>query len=54
MISMTTLIHSMTSYQRNKQQKQNEKEETVELLEKKETPQEEYSRLLEEIKKRSI
>ena len=31
--------------------KTNEKEETVELLEKKETPQEEYSRLLEEIKK---
>ena len=31
--------------------KKNEEEETVELLEKKETPQEEYSRLLEEIKK---
>ena len=29
----------------------NDKEEIVELLEKKETPQEEYSRLLEEIKK---
>ena len=29
----------------------NEEEETVELLEKKETPQEEYSRHLEEIKK---
>ena len=31
--------------------KTNEQEETVELLEKKETPQEEYSRHLEEIKK---
>ena len=31
--------------------KKNEEEETVELLEKKETPQEEYSRHLEEIKK---
>ena len=31
--------------------KTNEEDETVELLEKKETPQEEYSRLLEEIKK---
>ena len=34
--------------------KTNEQEETVELLEKKETPQEEYSRHLEETKKEAI